>query len=153
MTARVRTVEWLPLFPIFLAAGCGARQPDLKPVYPVNGSVLVNGEPATGAVVMFHPLPIETGRFGMIRSRGTVDDSGKFQLTTYNTNDGAPEGEYAVTIYWPGKRVGKPDPNDENSDLPPDRLRLRYNDPATSKITVHVKGPETKLEPFELPKS
>ncbi|HTN02121.1 MAG TPA: carboxypeptidase regulatory-like domain-containing protein [Planctomycetaceae bacterium] len=133
-----------------LVAGCGSNGPDLKPVYPVTGSVFVDGEAAKGAVVMFHPLPIQTGRFDMIRSRGTVNENGRFQLTTFQTDDGAPEGEYAVTIYWPGKRTGKPDPNDENSDLPPDRLGLRYNDPATSKIRVQVTGPETSLESFEL---
>ena len=133
-----------------LVSGCGPDGPDMKPVYPVYGSVLVNDKPAEGAVVMFHPLPIESGRFEMIRSRGTVTADGTFQLTTYNTDDGAPEGDYAVTVYWPGDRGGRPDPNDESSDLPPDRLGLRYADAATSNIKVHVAAPETRLDPFEL---
>jgi len=122
----------------------------MKPVFPVHGSILVDGKPAKGAVVMFHPLPLESGRFKMIRSRGTVGEDGGFRLTTYKIDDGAPEGEYAVTVYWPGKRSGPPPPNDEGSDLPPDQLGLRYNSPAASKIQVQVRGPETRLEPFQL---
>src|SRR5687767_10889460 len=84
-------------------AGCGPSDPGLKPVYPVQGSLFVKGKPAKGAVVMFHPLPLETGRPTALRSRGTVGDDGSFRLTTYNTDDGAPAGEYVVTVYWPGK--------------------------------------------------
>ena len=134
-----------------LVVGCVDRPgPDMKPVVPVHGRVLVKDQPAVGAVVMFHPLPLEVGRFDTIRSRGTADADGRFQLTTYNTNDGAPEGKYAVTVYWPGKRTSRPDPNDENSDLPPDQLGLRYNDPAKTSLNVIVQGPATQLKTMEL---
>lgn len=137
----------------FTCCGCGGPDPgpEMIPVVPVHGSVLVKGEPATGAIVMFHKLPLDAGRFDIIRSRGVVQADGTFQLTTYNTHDGAPEGEYAVTLYWPGNRKGPPDPNDENTDLPPDKFRLKYNDPRSSKIKATVKMPESQLEAFELP--
>lgn len=139
------------LLSLMLIAGCqDPPGPKMKPVVPVSGKVQVKDQPAAGAMVMFHPLPIQPGRFDMIRSRGTVTADGTFQLTTYNTNDGAPEGEYAVTVYWPGKRVGPPDPNDEISDLPPDQLGLRYSDPARTPLRATVAAPNAQLNPFEL---
>lgn len=132
-----------------LLAGCGKPEPGEKPVFPVSGAVLVDGKPAKGAVVMFHPLPITQGRFDMVRSRGTVQDDGTFKLSTYKNDDGAPEGEYAVTVYWPGKRQGKK-ADDDTNDLPPDQLGLRFNDPAKTALKAHVKSPETKLEPFQI---
>ena len=122
----------------------------MEPVVPVYGKVLAGNQPAVGAMVMFHPLPIESGRFDRIRSRGTVELDGSFELTTYNTDDGAPEGEYAVTVYWPGKRVRPPDPNGEDTDLPPDKLGLRYSNPASTTLRATVTAPETQLEPFNL---
>jgi hypothetical protein len=64
----------------------------MEPVVPVYGKVLVGNQPAVGAMVMFHPLPIESGRFDRIRSRGTVELDGSLELTTYNTDDGARGG-------------------------------------------------------------
>ena len=29
-----------------------------------------------------------------------VDEKGNFKLTTYEKNDGGPEGEYNITIQW-----------------------------------------------------
>ena len=132
------------------AAGCGQSDPSLKPVYPVHGSLFVKGKPAKGAVVMFHPLPLEAGKPTALTSRGTASDDGSFRLTTYNTDDGAPEGEYAVTIYWPRKRSGKGSEDADALDLPPDQLGLRYIDPSTSAIRIQIKAPETRLEPFQL---
>jgi len=137
----------------FLAMNSGCQEspgPKMEPVVPVYGKVLVDKRPAVGAMVMFHPLPVETGRFDRIRSRGTVELDGSFELTTYNTDDGAPEGEYAVTVYWPGQRVGPPDPNDEDSALPPDKLGLRYSNPTSTPLRATVTAPETQLEPFDL---
>lgn len=133
-----------------VAAGCGPAETGEKPVYPVHGEVLFNGKPAKGAVVMFHPLPLASGRFDMVRSRGTVGEDGSFHLSTYKTGDGAPEGEYAVTVYWPGKRTGKPAADEEGSDLPPDQLGLRFNDPAKTPLKAHVAAPETRLAAFQL---
>jgi hypothetical protein len=152
MSVRV----WLPraaspaLGLVLVVAGCGPSDPKLKPVYPVRGSVFVNDKPAAGAVVMFHPLPLGPGGARSLPSRGTVGQDGSFRLTTYNTDDGAPEGEYAVAVYWPGKRAGKGEADEESSDLPPDRLGLRYNNPATSPVKARVTAPETQLDRFDL---
>lgn len=47
--------------------------------------------------------------------RATCDEQGKFQLSTYDTSDGAPAGEFDVTIvYYEPKRTSDgvvPGPN------------------------------------------
>ncbi len=147
---RLRQAALLSLGMALIVTGCGTAEPKLKPVYPVRGSVFVSGMPATGAVVMFHPLPLGTGKARGLTSRGTVGQDGSFRLTTYNTGDGAPEGEYVVAIYWPAARAGNSKADEDSSDLPPDRLGLRYNDPATSTVKATIVAPETQLNRFNL---
>ncbi|MCE9565952.1 MAG: hypothetical protein K8U57_28345 [Planctomycetes bacterium] len=147
---RLCHMTLLPLGLALVVAGCGADEPRLKPTYPVRGSVFVNDKPATGAMVMFHPFPLGSGKTPGLTSRGTVGTDGTFRLTTYNTDDGAPAGEYAVTIYWPGKRAGKAAADEDSSDLPPDRLGLRYNNPTTSTVKATIAASETQLDRFDL---
>jgi len=145
-----RHSAWLMLGFTLIAVGCSPDEPNLKPVFPVKGSLFVDGQPASGAIVRFHPLPIASEKSPGLVSRGKVGPEGTFQLTTYNTDDGAPEGEYAVAVFWPGKRTGKNKDDEDSSDLPPDRLGMRFNNPANSKIKVQVAAPGTQLERFDL---
>lgn len=116
--------------------GCG-KTDDRKPVFPVEGRLTFNKEPMGGAMVTFHPLGDTNPR--ALRSQATADADGRFQMTTYLAGDGVPAGEYAVTVYWPGKRTGKTKPGEEEEDMPPDRLNKTYTVPATTKLraTVH----------------
>lgn len=83
---------------LFLTS-CGGDR-DLRKTYPVTGTVTVDGTPApAGVVVSLHPQFTETDRLP-IHPRGATDDAGRFKITTYNTDDGAPEGEYVVTVEW-----------------------------------------------------
>lgn len=76
-----------------LVAGCGDGR--LK-VYPVTGQVLYNGEPLPGVDVAFHPTdPVNDAGYP---PHATTDDQGKFTLTTYLKDDGAPAGEYRVAV-------------------------------------------------------
>jgi hypothetical protein len=86
------------LVALALAALCPAcAKSGRKPVYPVQGQVLVKGRPAAQAQVTFHPLD---GGPDAVRPVGHVDEHGRFRLTTYGDGDGAPEGEYRVTVQW-----------------------------------------------------
>src|SRR5438270_6044767 len=87
----------LPLI-LALAAGCSHDGSDSgrEPVFPVQGQVLFQGKPATGAQVVFQR--VGTGGNAPVRASGQVDTAGKFVLTTYAAGDGAPAGEYEVTV-------------------------------------------------------
>src|SRR4051794_35124208 len=81
-----------------VAAGCGSGEAR-KPVYPVRGSVFVDGQPAVRAQVVLHPL--DDPDPNAVRPSGDVGPDGTFVLHTYTADDGAPAGQYAVTVTWP----------------------------------------------------
>jgi hypothetical protein len=119
--------------------GCGKNR---APVYPVTGKVLVKGQPAEGAFLVFHPK--EAGDKDTPRPYATTDADGSFKLTTFDTGDGAPAGDYRVTVVW------RPKPKSTMEAEGPDRLGDRYGNAASSPIQATVgKGP-TNLEPFKL---
>ncbi|MDY3563343.1 hypothetical protein R5W23_004844 [Gemmata sp. JC673] len=129
-----------------LAAGCGKpKRPNELPVYPVKGRVTHKGEPMPFAVVTFYPAgePFAPAR----KSRATADKDGNYELTTYELNDGAPDGEYGVVLYVPLKQ---PDPNELEGANPPDRLKHAYFDPKKSKLKYTVR-PEPNTINIDLP--
>lgn len=79
---------------LLLAGGC-ADEPARLATYPVSGQVTLAGKPAAGAVVVFHSKN-GNGEFPMPRAH--ADSQGRFQVTTFATADGAPLGEYVVTV-------------------------------------------------------
>jgi hypothetical protein len=79
------------------AAGCGGQTSNRIAVHPVEGKVEVSGEPAAGAFLVFHPTSAQPD---LPRPTAKVERDGSFRLTTFESADGAPAGEYAVTIEW-----------------------------------------------------
>jgi hypothetical protein len=77
---------WLLL--VIAAPGCGSGH---CRTLPVSGTATFRGQPVAGASVTFLS---ETGP----AAAGATDQQGRFQLTTFDTNDGAAAGSYAVTI-------------------------------------------------------
>ena len=64
---------------------------------------------------------------------GANNPGGAFALSTYEANDGAPAGSYAVTVEWREPRydaAGRPGRN---------QLPGRYADPRTSGLAVEIK--------------
>lgn len=122
---------------------CGKSDDGRTPVYPVTGKVVVNGEPANNAQVFLHPQDASLKLF----PHGRVDSDGSFQLSTYELNDGAPAGDYRVTIVWQD-----PAPPGSAPDAPqgPDRLKGNYRDVARSKLRAQVEEQANELEPFNI---
>ena len=75
---------------------------------------------------------------------GQVESDGSYTLTTYLKGDGAPAGEYAVTIYWPGNRKEMPsdETHEEEERLPPDRLKRVYATVNATELRATVRGTE-----------
>jgi hypothetical protein len=84
---------WALLVVVASLGGAGCAIDD-KPV-PVSGKVTVNGKPAAGVGVVFHPKD-GNGR----PATAETSEDGTFQLTTMNPRDGALRGEYRVTLVW-----------------------------------------------------
>jgi hypothetical protein len=86
-----------------------------------------------------------------MRPHGIVEPEGIFQLKTYRDGDGAPAGDYRVTIEWPSETPrSRSDPGDAGSTpTGPDRLRGRYANPETSGLRATVTDGENELT-FEI---
>jgi hypothetical protein len=126
-----------------LAAGCGPRRPA---VHVVRGQVLVGDRPAARALVMFHP--VGDARPEAARPVGETDDEGRFTLTTSVQGDGAPEGEYQVTVTgFRAVRAGKGAADDYVTQ---NALPDRYARVETSGLRATVAPRANDLEPFRL---
>jgi len=137
-----------------LASSAGCSDGRVK-TYPAAGQILVGGEPAGGAVVVFCPVP-DSGEIERLRPWGKTDSTGSFQLATFVRGDGAPEGTYRVTVRWPKatRRQGRP-PTAEPDDKPGgpiqgDLLKGRYARPDKSGLTEVIRPGNNKLSPIEL---
>lgn len=119
-----------------VAAGCGDGKPRL---YPVTGSVTVKGRPADGAVVRLYPAA-----GGPHMPAGVVQADGSFKLTTFLPDDGAPAGDYKVTVTWRPAKKTTMDPDG------PDRLNGRYADAVSTRLTATVDAGPTTLPAITL---
>src|SRR5262249_8629828 len=86
-------LAFLTLLVLTACVGC-SNQPHAR-VYPVHGQVLLNGKPLSDAIVSFHAR--EGTVFDTFPTAHT-DADGKFSLTCYETGDGAPQGDYTISV-------------------------------------------------------
>jgi hypothetical protein len=125
----------LPLLAMLLVAlglsACSGGTVPLKPVYPVSGKVFYRQQPAPGAVVTFAPAKDPDAKeWPTGYPHAEVQADGSFKVATYGTDDGAPAGEYTVTIVWiAGER-----------DREYDKFKGRYANQQKSKFKVEVKA-------------
>ena len=105
------------------------------------GRVTFKGEPMPFAVITFFPKDKPFAQ--ALKARATADRDGVFKLTTYELNDGAPEGEYGVILYVP---LSEPDPLALEVPNPPDKLKHAYLDPAKSKLSFVVKAEPNTID-------
>jgi hypothetical protein len=123
--------------------GCGDGKLAL---YPVTGSVLVDGKPAAGAMVIFCPVEGKSSpELQRERPFGNTGPDGKFALTTFKKDDGVPLGEYKILVQWntPGAaydaRAGTRD-----------QLRGRYMNLESTPLAATITEETLELPPFDL---
>lgn len=131
-----------------VCSGCSGTEYETITTNAVTGRLTVNGVPATGATVRFHPESPQPGAKYPLLPSGKVNAEGVYQLTTYEGDDGAPAGAYTVTIEWPD-RNWRP-PNGGMPPPPPDRLQGVYADPKKSTIHMKVEAGANEMEPIVL---
>jgi hypothetical protein len=132
-----RVLSVLCFFLALLTLACNGRR-ERKEVYPVRGKVLFEGKPAEGARVVFHSG--DGGDERAILPHAKVGADGSFVMSTYNFEDGAPEGTYRVTV------------THIQGNGPANLLPARFESPTTSGLQITVAKPGTDLEPFLLTK-
>ena len=131
-----------------LSAGCGEAEIDQVPVFPVRGKLLVGSQPAAGAMLTLHPATAAAAT--SLRSLAIVAEDGQYEFTTYRSADGAPQGEFVLTAYWPDARRATQDPDGESEQLPPDLLGGRFSNPSRSPLRIRVTPGENHLAPLDL---
>jgi hypothetical protein len=120
---------------LLFAVGCGPA--GLPKTYPANGTVVYKGgRPMKGGSVQFTSTQ-DPG----LKVIGAIGDDGTFALTTIRDQaraDGAPEGEYRVTVLPPLQG--------EHKGLPPIMLPQTYKVGTTDnqfKIQLNVPPPRS----------
>jgi len=122
----------------------GVYAANRRPTHAVHGKVFFEGTPAANAQVVFHLISGQ-GKTFTRAGDALVEADGSFTLTTYSANDGAPVGEYAVTI------TNRDPPWDEQGKPGPNRLPARYGRPQTSGLRAKVEEGSNEFT-FELKK-
>jgi hypothetical protein len=100
-----------------------------KPVHPVSGKVYFEGCPTPNAYVTFHLID---GKRFTRAADALLESDGSFTLSTYTAFDGAPVGDYAVTVTWSSPLF------DEQGRRGPNLLPERYSKPETTDLRAKV---------------
>jgi hypothetical protein len=138
---------FLLVFSILILALLNCSQASQGPkLYPVKGQVFLKDRPATGARLVLVPVDDPKAE----KPSAIVDENGSFQLATRQPGDGAPAGEYGVSITWFERRKIDPQKEDDTQQFV-DKLGGRYADPKASKLKVKITEGPNELPPFKLP--
>jgi hypothetical protein len=134
----------IPAVLLLLFCSCGKEDSSRKQTFPVKGEVYVDGSPAESLQVTCHDVE-GLDRENPTHSSAFTDKEGKFEISTYESADGVPEGEYKLTFVWGKMNMVS------MTYGGPDKLNGRYADPAASQHPVTVeKGKRTDLGRIEL---
>ncbi len=149
----LRTVSnmMVGLFLMTTAFGCNSADEKL---YPAKGKVLVNGQPANGAIVTF--VPAQSASDGQVAfGIGTCNENGEYTVQS-GGKDGIRAGSYAVTVIWPDpkKKITEADKmmGKQPSDLP-DLLQGRYANKEKSQLAATIKPEDNTIADYELKRS
>ena len=129
---------------ILLLSGCQGTES--SSALPYEGEVKINGKPISGAMVVFHSK--NTGD-QMVSPSGTTDGTGKFRLTSNKEFDGAPAGDYAVTITW-FKPVTTGNKVREEDGIVRNYLPAYLANPQTSGLVASVQKDLSQTKSFDL---
>ncbi|HVU87556.1 MAG TPA: hypothetical protein VHD36_09550 [Pirellulales bacterium] len=142
-------LSWRPLVLGLLAlmlAGCQRAAAPIGPeAFPTRGQVVVKGKPASGVRIVLNPFPdVASPKF---LPSAITDENGGFKVSTYSAGDGAPAGEYVLTLEWPVAKKA----DDDESIVVKDRLQGRYAVAAKSNWRVRIHEQDNILEPIKIP--
>jgi hypothetical protein len=128
-------------------------------VHPVVGKVTYKGEPLADALVSLHRQPTGGASPGSAGSSaesvptptGTTDSNGVFKIHTYVGADGAPVGDYRVTVVM-GRPTDARNLMVKSTSKPTNvTLPSKYADATTSGLVATVKEGDNTLPTYALP--
>jgi len=131
-----------------LAALCtclvGCSGPKGPVCAPVKGAVTRGGKPLAEAMVVLHRVGGDVE--GHQKPMAYTDTSGNFILTTFKHNDGAPPGDYAITVELRAlQTIGE-----ETTRTGPNTLPPKYAKPESSGIKYTVVDGDNQIPPIDI---
>jgi hypothetical protein len=115
--------RWSLLLAPLLLVGCGEQRPTRV---PVSGRVTIDGKPLEVGCVQVQPE-------GHRPAAGTIGPDGRYQLMTYEPNDGCVLGEHPVVIVSAYKQI--------NSSTGMICAPEKYQFPQSSGLKINIQGP------------
>ena len=97
---------------LFSFVGC-SRDPTMPKLGKVHGKVTYEGKPVDSGTVTFNPILGKGGETGQ-NATGQIESDGSYEMTTFNTGDGAILGQHVVAVVVREKgseNQGKPKPD------------------------------------------
>lgn len=130
------------LIGLLVFPGCsGSQGPEC---FPVAGRVSYRGKPVAEAMIVLHRIggDVEGGQ----KPLAYTGADGTFNLTTTNHNDGAPLGEYVITVELRAlKTVGE-----ETVRSGPNLLPAKYAQSESSGLKYTIVPGENEIPPIDL---
>ena len=148
LVRRLNTItgSFLVFFTTILLTSCS--KDEFKKVFPVSGQVLVDGQPAADCHVYLYRT-FDDDHPHRVSPLALTGPDGKFKVTSYITDDGAPDGEYIIGIEWK-ERSGIMGNNYDGAD----QLGGAYANKEANKtkpgFVINVGKEPLMLPPFEL---
>jgi hypothetical protein len=138
------SVLLLVLIAAFFPSCSSEEPPYRKPTFPVIGKVTIDGAvPSSAVQVHFYPAGAVDTEHPTFSQTETKED-GSFEISTYESGDGVPVGDYVLTFIWQEFSMLN------RTYTGPDKLGKRYSDPKTSEIKVSVKESEEPTDMGEI---
>jgi hypothetical protein len=141
-TCSERSITLALLLACCCLAGCGGSRKGQLPTAQVTGQVTRRGTPLARGQIKF--IPMESSGQGARVAYGTLDEQGRYRLSTYSDGDGAILGDYRVAVEsrdeLPDDVVKQMIERGERPPRPKSLIPERYADPVHSGLTAHV-GP------------
>jgi len=147
---RCAFVVCIGLVSVTLSSGCGKSAPQIKgklPVFPVQGKLLIDGQPMANATIILNPVRKWPNGTAPQRPRAFAGSDGTFKVSTYSNDDGAPAGDYKVTISWKGDVSGVT--SEQQAELP-EKAPASFQEARSSRLRIKVNEEKNELPTWDL---
>ena len=131
---------WLILF-LTIVCGC-AKENVVIPTHKISGRVLYDNKAAEGVAIYLGPIEAPSVPDIPANPHGITGKDGRFSISTFGENDGAPPGKYKLMMIWID--------SDSKLESRPDRF-FGWYDAVNSKIVVQIKEGENVIPEIKVP--
>jgi hypothetical protein len=126
---------------LVILVGCSQEKLPI-PTQQISGRVLYDNKAAEGVAIYLGPIAAPTIPDIPANPHGITDKDGRFSISTYGENDGAPKGKYQLMMMWVDQ--------DSKLESKPERF-FGWYDSVNSKIMVDITDGENAIPDIKVP--